>query len=182
MKNKSIDGRTLTIAGKSFERGFGSHSESLLTILLDGKATRFTARVGIDDEVKGQRPAAEFVINGDGKKLWASGIMHLGDTARLCSVRLEGIKKLELVVTDGGNGNYYDHGSNYFFVDFDYGVKDVKGATSAYWEISRGIKFWKAPFEIHVEYDGGLGQYVSTPTNGAYTINDACNCNLARFY
>ncbi len=109
MKNKSIDGRTLTIAGKSFERGFGSHSESLLTILLDGKATRFTARVGIDDEVKGQRPAAEFVINGDGKKLWASGIMHLGDTARLCSVRLEGIKKLELVVTDGGNGNYYDH-------------------------------------------------------------------------
>ncbi len=66
-----------------------------------------------------------------------------------------------------------NHGSNYFFVDFDYGVKDVKGATSAYWEISRGIKFWKAPFEIHVEYDGGLGQYVSTPTNGAYTINDA---------
>jgi len=109
MKNKSLDGKALTIAGKSFERGFGSHSESLLTIVLDGKATLFTARVGIDDEVKGQRPAAEFVINGDGKKLWSSGIMHLGDTARPCSVRLEGIKKLELVVTDGGNGNYYDH-------------------------------------------------------------------------
>jgi alpha-galactosidase len=108
-KNKSIDGKTLTIAGKTFERGFGSHAESLLTIVLDGKATLFTAQVGIDDEVKGQRPAAEFIVNGDGKKLWSSGIMHLGDTARLCSVKLDGVRKMELIVTDGGNGNYYDH-------------------------------------------------------------------------
>ncbi len=45
MKNKSIDGKTLTIAGKTFERGFGSHSESSLTILLEGKATLFTAKL-----------------------------------------------------------------------------------------------------------------------------------------
>lgn len=109
MKNKSIDGKTLTIAGKSFERGFGSHSESSLTILLEGKATLFTAQVGIDDEVKDQKPAAEFVIYGDNQKLWSSGIMHVGDAARPCSVKLDGVKKLELVVTDGGNGNYYDH-------------------------------------------------------------------------
>ena len=81
MKNKSIDGKLLTIAGKSFERGFGSHSESSLTILLEGKATLFTAQVGIDDEVKGHEPAAEFVVYGDNKKLWSSGVMHLGDAA-----------------------------------------------------------------------------------------------------
>jgi len=109
MKNKSIDGKTLTIAGKTFERGFGSHAESSITILLNGEATLFTALVGIDDEVKGQRPAAEFVVYGDGKKLWSSGVMHLGDTATICSVRLEGIQKMELNVNDGGNGNYYDH-------------------------------------------------------------------------
>jgi len=109
MKNKSIDGKTLTIAGKTFERGFGSHSESSLTILLEGKATLFTAQVGIDDEVKGQRPAAEFVVMGDNKKLWESGVMRLGDAARPCSVDIKGVKKLELLVTDGGNGNYYDH-------------------------------------------------------------------------
>jgi len=108
-KNKSCDGRTLTIAGETFGRGFGSHSESLLTILLEGQATLFTAKVGIDDEVKGQRPAAEFIVNGDGKQLWASGIMRLGDTAKPCSVKLDGVKKLELLITDGGNGNYYDH-------------------------------------------------------------------------
>jgi alpha-galactosidase len=109
MKNKSIDGKALTIAGKTFERGFGSHSESSLTILLEGKATLFTAQVGIDDEVAGHESAAEFEIYGDGKKLWSSGIMRLGDAARPCSVKLDGVKKLELLVTDGGNGNYYDH-------------------------------------------------------------------------
>ena len=124
MKNKSIDGKTLTIAGKTFERGFGSHSESSLTIILDGKAKLFTASVGIDDEVKGHDPAAEFVVLGDGQKLWASGVMRLGDAARPCSVKLDGVKKLELLVTDGGNGNYYDH------VDWVNAQFETTGATS----------------------------------------------------
>jgi alpha-galactosidase len=109
MKNKSIDGQTLTIAGKTFERGFATHSVSSLLILLEGKATTFNAQVGIDDEVKGHDAAVEFEIYGDGKKLWASGVMRLGDAAKPCSVQLSGVKKLELVVADGGNGNYYDH-------------------------------------------------------------------------
>jgi alpha-galactosidase len=109
MKNRSLDNKVLTIAGKTFERGFGSHSESSLTILLNGKVKEFNAKVGIDDEVKGQNPAAEFIVFGDGKKLWSSGIMHLGDAAKPCSVKLDGIQRLELVVTDGGNGNFYDH-------------------------------------------------------------------------
>jgi alpha-galactosidase len=108
-KNKSVDGKVLTIAGKTFERGFGTHSVSSLQVQLDGKAKSFTASVGVDDEVKGQNPAVEFVIMGDGKKLWSSGVMRLGDEAVPCSVSLENIKKIELLVNDGGNGNYYDH-------------------------------------------------------------------------
>jgi len=109
MKNKSLDGRKITIAGKTFDRGFGTHAVSSLIILLDGKAISFTAQVGIDDEVAGQQPAVEFVLNADGKNIWSSGIMRLGDAAKPCSVSLKGVQKLELEVTDGGNGNYYDH-------------------------------------------------------------------------
>jgi alpha-galactosidase len=108
-KNKSVDGNTITIGGKTFARGFGTHAESSLMIELDGKASAFTAWVGIDDEMKGHEPAVEFVLFGDGKKLWSSGLMHLMDSPKQCSVPLTGIKKLELVVTDGGNGDYYDH-------------------------------------------------------------------------
>ena len=109
VKNKSLDGNTLTIAGKTFERGFATHSVSSLLILLEGNATAFNAKVGLDDEIAGHGAAAEFEIYGDGKKIWSSGKMKVGDTARTCSVNLTGIKKLELVVADGGNGNYYDH-------------------------------------------------------------------------
>jgi len=108
-KNKSVDGRTITIAGKTFERGFGTHAESSLLIQLNGKASLFTAQVGIDDEIKNQNPAVEFIVYGDKQKLWSSGVMRLGDAPKQCSVSLAGVQKLELVVTDGGNGNYYDH-------------------------------------------------------------------------
>jgi alpha-galactosidase len=37
-KNTSIDGRKMTVGGKTFERGLGTHAESSLLIKLDGKA------------------------------------------------------------------------------------------------------------------------------------------------
>lgn len=61
-------------------------------------------------------------------------------------------------------------GSTFFFVDFDYNVGDVEGVSLAYMEIARGLKFWDNPFEIHVEYNGGFGQYAP---GGSYQINDA---------
>jgi hypothetical protein len=62
------------------------------------------------------------------------------------------------------------YGSTFFFIDMDYGANDVQGVALAYWEIARGLKFWDNPFEIHVEYNGGFGQYAP---GGAYQINDA---------
>ncbi len=109
VKNKSLDGNTMTIAGQTFERGFATHAVSSLTILTEGNATLFSASVGLDDEMKGHEPAVEFEVYGDGEKLWSSGVMHLGDSAKVCSVVLKDVKKVELVVADGGNGNYYDH-------------------------------------------------------------------------
>ena len=103
-KNRTVDDNIMTIAGKTFERGFGTHAESSLFIQLDGKANSFTAQVGVDDEVKGRQPDVEFIVYGDGVKLWSSGVMHDGDTARSCNVKLLGVKKLELRVTDVGNG------------------------------------------------------------------------------
>ena len=34
-RKTSVDGKTITIAGKTFERGFGTHAESSLVILLN---------------------------------------------------------------------------------------------------------------------------------------------------
>lgn len=126
-KNKSVDGKALTIAGKIFDRGFGTHAESSLFINLEGKVTSFKAQVGIDDEIKGQQPAVEFIVYGDTKKLWSSGVMRLGDAARPCDLKLNGIQKLELVVSDGGNGNYYDHAN---WVDARFETLGLKTLTT----------------------------------------------------
>lgn len=64
-------------------------------------------------------------------------------------------------------------GSTFFFVDFDYDSEAGESVSLAYMEISRGLKFWDNPFEIHVEYNGGFGQFKAEPFNGAYPINDA---------
>ena len=65
-------------------------------------------------------------------------------------------------------------GSTYFFIDMQYGVaKNLHGVNLAYWEITRNLKFWKSPFEIHLEYDGGFGEYEATPYIGAFQINNA---------
>src|SRR5438067_5268521 len=71
--NKSVDNHPIFIDGKRFEHGFGTHANSILRIALNGKAERFTATVGIDDEV-GQRGSVVFKIVGDGKSLWESGV------------------------------------------------------------------------------------------------------------
>ena len=65
-------------------------------------------------------------------------------------------------------------GSTFFFIDMNYGEANMKGVTLAYWEISRALKFWNSPFALHVEFNGGFGQFKNTtPPNGAYSINNA---------
>ena len=109
-KNKSVNGQTLTIAGKTFARGFGTHAESKLSVNLNGGAQKFSASVGVDDDVKGNTAASvEFIVRGDGKALWQSGVMHAGDAAKDCEVDLTGVKSLLLEVSDAGDGIDYDH-------------------------------------------------------------------------
>lgn len=64
-------------------------------------------------------------------------------------------------------------GSSFFFVDMDYNVGEVKGVSTAYWEIARSINLGKGPLAAHLEYNGGLGQYYTPDYFGAYQINDS---------
>jgi len=48
--DKSVDGHPMMLGGRKFAHGLGTHSPGDFLIDLDGKTTRFTAWVGIDDE------------------------------------------------------------------------------------------------------------------------------------
>jgi len=108
-KNQSVDGHDLSIGGQSFAHGLGTHCDSMLYVNLNGGAKWFSASVGVDGEVKSPRASVEFILIGDGKELWHSGVLHAGETAKPVKVNLTGIKILVLEAYAAGRGIASDH-------------------------------------------------------------------------
>jgi alpha-galactosidase len=108
--DKSVDGHPLTIGGKKFEHGLGTHAVSTLYIDLKGDAQRFTAQVGIDDEVnKSPVSSVVFRVLGDGRELWKSDVMKAGHAPKKVDVNLKGVKILLLMVSNVETGIAFDH-------------------------------------------------------------------------
>lgn len=68
-------------------------------------------------------------------------------------------------------------GSTYFFVDANL---DDNSMHSAYGEIARELRFWKAPIAIHLEYNGGLSGETGSFNDG-YLFGAAYNWASADF-
>jgi transglutaminase-like putative cysteine protease len=107
--DRSVEERMLSIGGKKFERGIGTHSESICLIATNDAVEEFSAYVGVDDEVEKGRGSVEFLVVGDDKILWQSGIMKSGDPAKYVIVKTKGIKELILKVSNGGDNSDCDH-------------------------------------------------------------------------
>ena len=106
--NRSVDNRRMTVAGKRYNNGIGTHAYSIIPLKISGKANELSGLVGLDDET-GNRGSVVFHVSADGKELWNSGLMKPGDSAREFSVGLKGAELLVLEVQDGGDGYDYDH-------------------------------------------------------------------------
>lgn len=105
--NRSIREKPLSIGGKPFERGVGTHANSIMWIEV-GEAQRFTATVGVDDAAGGTA-SVHFQVVADGRRLFESGLMKPGDPPKPVNVDLKGTKYLLLRVTDAGDGVAFDH-------------------------------------------------------------------------
>ena len=108
-KNKSVDKHPLQLAGQTYAHGVGTHAESIFEIDLRGGADRFTAVVGLDDEVKGSVGSVEFKVSADGKEVFTSGLKKPGMEPSKIDLDLHGVKGLLLEVTDAGDGIAFDH-------------------------------------------------------------------------
>jgi alpha-galactosidase len=111
--DKSYTGKPLSIAGRKFDHGLGTHALSKLAIDLKGSADRFAAQVGLDDNAAGKNATCNgsvvFAVFGDGRLLWKSGVMRWRQPAAVVDVNLKGIKTLLLVVSDARDGINCDH-------------------------------------------------------------------------
>ncbi|MBN2684102.1 MAG: NPCBM/NEW2 domain-containing protein [Pontiellaceae bacterium] len=106
--NRTVDNRRMSIAGKQFEQGIGTHANSIIPLMLDGKAVKISGWVGLDDETN-DRGSIIFIVKADGKEIWNSGTMKPQTPAKEFSLDIKGAKTLDLVVSDAGDGYDYDH-------------------------------------------------------------------------
>ena len=108
--DRSVDGKPLCIAGHEYKHGLGTHAPSVVHLDLQGGSTRFTAKVGIDDngDANQKKGSVEFIIEGDGKVLWCSPLLGGGMKAQAVDLNVSGVKMLALRVTDGFDGTDND--------------------------------------------------------------------------
>lgn len=90
-------GEPFRLNGKTYARGLGTQSTSILFFQMDGKAVSFTATVGVDDYAN-KELVSRFYVVGDKKILFESGPMHAGDPSKKIEIDLKGIKRLGLLV------------------------------------------------------------------------------------
>ena len=95
---KNGGGETMTMVKKTYQRGIGVQSTSVLSFLLNGNATEFTASVGVDD-MGNKILKHRFYVLGDGKILFESGDMKWGDLPKNIKVNLRGVQRMGLLVT-----------------------------------------------------------------------------------
>ena len=107
--DKAVTGKPMSVAGHKFERGVGTHANSVVRLALHGGATVFSAWAGVDDNAGNPAAAIRFKVVGDGKILWKSEVMRPGQAAQKVELDVKGVQMLLLFADAAGNGIDFDH-------------------------------------------------------------------------
>ena len=102
------DGNPITIGGTVYPKGLGTNAPSTISYFLGGGCSTLTATVGVDDEKSG-KGTVEFEVTADGKQVADSGVLRNSDGPKPLQADVAGAQSVQLIVTDGGDGNDSDH-------------------------------------------------------------------------
>jgi len=106
--DRSVEGRPLSVAGRTFAHGLGTRAPSRISYHLNGAFRTFESALGVDDEANhGQTMRFRVVV--DRYVLYDSGDVSGPDTLRQVTIPVDGAQYLSLVVLDGGDGITSDH-------------------------------------------------------------------------
>jgi len=105
----AADGLQISIGGVLYQRGLGVHAPSDLRFNLNRTCSgSLVADLGVDDEV-GDNGSVVFQVYLDGVLAYDSGLLTGASLRKTAIVPVANKAELRLVVTDGGNGDGYDH-------------------------------------------------------------------------
>lgn len=107
-ENGAGDGNPITLGGVVHAKGLGTHAPSTVSYNLGGTCTKFTATVGIDDEIA-DYGSVIFTVRVDGVDKVVSPVLT-GPSAPLeLSADVSGADYLDLVATPGASSISGDH-------------------------------------------------------------------------
>ncbi|MBN1917704.1 MAG: NPCBM/NEW2 domain-containing protein [Verrucomicrobia bacterium] len=104
MRDRIPDGAPLESGKQFYEFGLYAHADSSYVYNLEGKWERFTAVCGLQNEVEG---SVVFAVKCDGKEVFRSDLIN-DWTEVPVDLDVTGVRKLELIATDGGDGKWAD--------------------------------------------------------------------------
>lgn len=99
---------SLSVQYAFYRHGIGTHAVSNEIYNIGGYFKTFSFDYGIDTEA-GPQGSVTFEVWGDGKRLFASDKIGRYEYPRHADVSITGVKSLQLVVTDAGDGITDDH-------------------------------------------------------------------------
>lgn len=110
-RNTNIKGR-VNGEVKTFEKGIGIHANGKVVYDLEGKDyDRFDVLLGVDQTIEANNNSSiSFKVIADGKTLETTKVLKYNDNMVEIIVPVKGVNKLEIQVSDSGNGNTSDHG------------------------------------------------------------------------
>ncbi len=104
------DGNPIKLRGTTYTKGLGVHAYSEITYNIAGAGYKtFISDVGVDDETGGNGSLI-FQVWVDGVLNGASPIVTGTSAPITLTVDVTGASTIKLIVTDAGNGDWFDHG------------------------------------------------------------------------
>jgi len=106
-RDRSHDGGLLHLDGKSFRKGMGLTSRTLVVYRLPERYSRFVATAGIDDRVR-PRGHVRLVVRGDERVLLDQAVAGT-EPAKPVSLDLTGVRRLSILVDFGEDLDLADY-------------------------------------------------------------------------
>lgn len=106
--DRSVDNNQLTVNGFIYAKGLGTHANSSIVYDLERDFRFLDGWCGLDNE-QNRSNKISFKIMADGRPIYDSGTLQGWLDPRHFQLPISGVKKLELIVSDGGDGINFDH-------------------------------------------------------------------------
>jgi NPCBM/NEW2 domain-containing protein len=99
--NRSVNGKKMTMGGRIYHRGIGTHATSRIVYQRPEDCQTFAATIGCDQ--KALAGSIIFVVQGDGKEIFRSPVLRATSDPMDIRVPIGGCKELALILENGGD-------------------------------------------------------------------------------